>query len=146
MDTEAWQFFLVGCVGAIAPEIVRLYNLRFQARRLRLSWNYILVSIFFVLLGGFVAWILEPSNNYTAFYSGISTPVLVTTVAKNTGQGIPTPDYGVEQPAAQPDEPLSKGGNTGFPTGNTGFPSPAFGRPQQNRTQRVSWRDFWNAL
>lgn len=138
MDTETWRVFLVGCVGAIAPEIVRLYHLRFQPN-LRWSWGYILFSVPFVLLGGFVAWILEPSNNYAAFYSGISTPVLITTIAKNTGQGIPAPDYGVEQPAAPSNEPISKGGNTGFPSGDTGFTQPA-------EPRRVSWRTFWSAL
>ena len=138
MDTEAWHFFLVGGVGAIAPEIVRLYNLRFQPK-LRWSWGYILFSIPFVLLGGFVAWILEPSNYYAAFYSGISTPVLVTTIAKNTGQGILTPDNGVKQPATPSNEPISKGGDTDFLTGDTGFTQPA-------QPRRVSWRNFWSAL
>lgn len=90
MDAEGLQVFAIGCVGAIAPEIVRIYNLRFKPS-FRWSWGYILYSIPFVLLGGFVAWLLEPSNNYAAFYSGVSTPILVTTIVRNTGRSFPAP-------------------------------------------------------
>jgi hypothetical protein len=97
MSLPTLNTFVIGCIGATAPEIVRLYNLRSEPR-FQWSWGYLLYSIPFILLGGFIAWILEPSSKYAAFYAGISTPVLVTAVAKNSGQGtsstppaIPTP-------------------------------------------------------
>ena len=80
---ENYNFFLIGCVGAIAPEILRLYRLR-NSLKFTLSWGYIFISIVFVLLGGFVAYILEPSNNYAAFYSGVGTPFIINAITKET--------------------------------------------------------------
>ena len=62
MMLENYNVFFIGCVGAISPEILRLYRLRNSLRFTR-SWGYILISIVLVLLGGFVAYILKPSNN-----------------------------------------------------------------------------------
>ena len=77
--------FLIGCVGAAAPEIWRLYNLR-HFPRVKWSWQYFLYSIPFIALGGFIASILEPANNWTAFYTGLTTPVLLTTAMKDNNQ------------------------------------------------------------
>ncbi len=89
MSLPTLSTFVIGCIGATAPEIVRLYNLRSEPR-FQWSWGYLLYSIPFILLGGFIAWILEPSSKYAAFYAGISTPVLVTAVAKNSSLGTST--------------------------------------------------------
>ncbi len=80
---ENYNFFLIGCVGAIAPEILRLYRLR-NSLKFTWSWGYILISIVFVMLGGFVAYILEPSNNYAAFYSGVGFPFIINAIVKET--------------------------------------------------------------
>ena len=86
---DNYEIFLIGCVGAIAPEILRLYKLR-NSLRFTWSWGYVLISIVFVLLGGFVAYILEPSNNYAAFYSGVGTPFLINAITKESqGAAIP---------------------------------------------------------
>ncbi len=58
---DNYEIFFIGCVGAIAPEILRLYKLR-NSLRFTWSWGYILISIVFVLLGGFVAYIFEASK------------------------------------------------------------------------------------
>ena len=86
---DNYEVFFIGCVGAIAPEILRLYKLR-NSLRFTWSWAYVLISIVFVLLGGFVAYILEPSNNYAAFYSGVGTPFIINAITKET-QGAATP-------------------------------------------------------
>ena len=86
---DHYEVFFIGCVGAIAPEILRLYKLR-NSLRFTWSWAYVLISIVFVLLGGFVAYILEPSNNYAAFYSGVGTPFIINAITKET-QGVATP-------------------------------------------------------
>jgi hypothetical protein len=77
--------FLIGCVGAAAPEALRLYNLRSQPI-FRWSWGYLLFSIPFLIVGGFIAWVLEPSTRWAAFYSGLTAPVLLTTVLKDTAK------------------------------------------------------------
>ncbi len=84
---ENSEFFFIGCVGAIAPEILRLYRLR-NSLRFTWSWGYIVISIVFVLLGGFVAYILEPSNNYAAFYSGVGTPFIINAITKETQEAV----------------------------------------------------------
>lgn len=88
------KYFFIGCVGAIAPEILRFYRLR-DTLKFSWSWGYILISIVFVLLGGFVAYILEPSNNYAAFYSGVSTPFIINAIAKETQQATSPQDIPV---------------------------------------------------
>jgi hypothetical protein len=77
--------FWIGCVGAAAPEALRLYNLRSQPV-FRWSWGYLLFSIPFLIVGGFIAWVLEPSTRWAAFYSGLTAPVLLTTVLKDTAK------------------------------------------------------------
>ncbi|NJN57178.1 MAG: hypothetical protein HC879_06595 [Leptolyngbyaceae cyanobacterium SL_5_9] len=77
--------FWIGCIGAAAPEALRLYNLRSQPV-FRWSWGYLMFSIPFLIVGGFIAWVLEPSTRWAAFYSGLTAPVLLTTVLKDTAK------------------------------------------------------------
>jgi hypothetical protein len=79
--------FLLGVVGASAPEIVRLYELRSTPLRFTWSWFYLIVSILFVTLGGLVAVVLPANNPQGAFYAGISTPVLINTALKKGSSG-----------------------------------------------------------
>jgi hypothetical protein len=48
------ELFLAGAAGAIAPEIVRLYEMRADPK-IRFSSFYFLISIAYVVLGGYVA-------------------------------------------------------------------------------------------
>jgi hypothetical protein len=82
----SWSIFLPGAVGALAPEIVKLYEIRSDPSRFTFSWFYAIMSLLFVALGGFVALILPAANAQGAFYAGISTPVLITTVMKNASR------------------------------------------------------------
>lgn len=77
--------FLIGCGGAVAPEALRLYNLRAQPS-LRWSWQYVLLSLPFVLVGGVITWVSDPTSKWAAFYTGLSTPVLLTTALKDTAK------------------------------------------------------------
>ena len=73
-----WEIFVAGCVGAMAPEVVRLYRLRNYAQvHVRHIRRYILVSVLFVALGGAVAVLLEANSLHAAFYMGASLPALV---------------------------------------------------------------------
>ena len=74
--------FLLGCVGAIAPEVVRLYNLRTRPE-FTWSWYYLVVSALFALLGGVVAWIMPATTYYGAFYAGVATPLVVSVMLKD---------------------------------------------------------------
>lgn len=74
--------FLIGCIGALAPEILRLYSLRNNPDRFKWSWFFIGISILFASLGGLVALLLPATTYWGAFYVGISTPVLINTALK----------------------------------------------------------------
>jgi len=73
--------FGTGMVGAVAPEIVRLDALRSQSGG-NFSLFYIMISIVFAALGGFVALILPATTLWGAFYTGISTPIVVSAALK----------------------------------------------------------------
>jgi uncharacterized membrane protein YfcA len=76
-----WKLFTAGCVGALAPELVRFYRLRHsELLRIRHVRRYVIVSVLFVALGGAVAVLLEASSLHAAFYMGISLPAIVSTV------------------------------------------------------------------
>jgi len=74
--------FVLGMIGALAPEIVRLYAIRHAPSRFRWSWFYTLVSLAFAALGGTLALVLPATTYWGALYVGVSTPVLVTSIAK----------------------------------------------------------------
>jgi hypothetical protein len=75
--------FLSGCVGAIAPAALRLYNLRTEPV-FRWSPSYLVCIIPFIFIGGCVAWFLEPTTKWAAFYSGLTAPVLLSTALKDS--------------------------------------------------------------
>jgi hypothetical protein len=70
--------FGLGCVGALAPEIYRLYALR--EKTMTFSLWYILISAAFAMLGGVAAIILPAINYRAAFYAGITTPAMLSTI------------------------------------------------------------------
>ena len=72
--------FAVGMVGALAPEIVRLYGLRNSPQQF--SRFYLVASAAFAALGGIVALLLPATTLWAAFYAGISTPTLISTAVK----------------------------------------------------------------
>lgn len=72
------EVFAFGAVGALAPEILRLYRLRNRPDRFKWSWFYLLVSLLFAGLGGVVATVLPATTAWSALYAGLSTPILIT--------------------------------------------------------------------
>jgi hypothetical protein len=82
--------FFTGVVGAIAPEILRLYNAR---NTLQLSWSpaFLIASSIFALLGGFLAYIMPATTLWGAFYIGVSTPVVVNTALRQTNRELREP-------------------------------------------------------
>jgi hypothetical protein len=81
--------FVVGAVGAAAPEIVRLYRAR--SRRFTIHSPNIAISCLFFALGGFIAVILPASTPWGAFYVGVSTPVLISRLAAGGAALEPAP-------------------------------------------------------
>ena len=68
---------LLGVLGALAPEIYRLYRLRGRLHRMKFSRSYFVISFLYALMGGLVAWILPSVTMWAAFYAGITWPVLI---------------------------------------------------------------------
>jgi|GEM_PF-5405311 hypothetical protein len=81
--------FAMGCIGAIAPEIVRLYKIRTKPLP-RFPRSYYLISILFALLGGVVAIILPATTLWGAFYAGVSLPVLISGAGGKNPTSAPT--------------------------------------------------------
>lgn len=74
--------FLLGAAGAAAPEILRLYELRNDSEQFEWTWNYLFLTVPFLVLGGLVAVVLPATTVWGAFYSGVSLPVIVSAAAK----------------------------------------------------------------
>lgn len=73
---SAYGIFVAGCIGAAAPEIVRLYKLR-SRQVATVPRTYWLFSLLFFFLGGVVAILLPATTPWGALYIGISLPTLV---------------------------------------------------------------------
>jgi len=76
------DIFLLGCVGALAPDVVRLYKGKYRRPTSKRALLRMCLALMFALLGGVVAWIMPATTLDGAFYAGVSLPVLVMTVAK----------------------------------------------------------------
>ncbi len=79
---NAVHVMLWGMLGALAPEIVRLYSIRRNPRRFRWSWFYLGASAAFALLGGALAVALPATTPWAALYVGVATPALVTSLVR----------------------------------------------------------------
>ena len=92
------QIFVFGALGAAAPEILRLYNLRQHPGRFSWSAGYILLSLPFYLLGGLLAVVLAEPNAWSAIYIGLSTPIVINTAVKHgLRQSAPVRSFGFFQ-------------------------------------------------
>jgi len=87
MLTWSWPLFWIGWLGALAPEIVRLYAIRMRPERFAWSWFYVIVSLGFATLGGVIASMLPAANGPSAFYAGLSTPTFISTLLKRAQSG-----------------------------------------------------------
>ena len=146
---ETSTSFLIGCIGAISPEILRFYKLR-SSIIISWSWGYILVSIPFILLGGLVACLLEPQNYYAAFYAGISTPFLVNAIVKETqkvekSQDIPVvKEIPLDNPRRGEEYVAEKGKGTS--DRNKKKPATITAITSSSNKRKMNLQDFFRAL
>ena len=101
--------FLLGAAGAAAPEILMLYELRNHTEQFKWTWNYLFLTVPFLVLGGLVAVVLPATTIWGAFYSGLSLPVIISAAAKkapggSTGQIVTAAD-GTQ--TVRPSKPLT---------------------------------------
>lgn len=79
--TNPWLVFVLGCVGALAEEIIRLYALRNKPPKWFSSSWYLVVTGLYACLGGVVAILLPAVTPWAAFYAGVTLPTLIGTIA-----------------------------------------------------------------
>ena len=77
-----FSVFGVGVIGAAAPEILRLYTIREDPSKFRWSRYFVVISLVYVALGGFVALLFQPSSYYSAFYTGLAFPFIVNSLSE----------------------------------------------------------------
>jgi len=87
-------------VGALAPEIIRLYSIRSDPNRFQWSWLYLVVSLLYAGLGGVLAFALPATTYWGAIYVGVSMPVLVNSLVRK----------GRERPQTELRSPAKVGG------------------------------------
>ena len=80
MKVDSVMIFVYGCVGALAPEIIRLYKIRHDKPPIANWIFYIIISAIFALLGGLVAVILPTVTAWGAFYAGVALPVTISAI------------------------------------------------------------------
>jgi hypothetical protein len=88
-DMGMMEAFALGVVGAAAPEILRHYNLRYRSGSLKWSTYYVLATIPFLFLGGVLSIVLDAATYWSAFYDGLSGPVIVNTAMRQLAGGSP---------------------------------------------------------
>jgi len=77
------EYFILGFIGAIAPEIVRLYKIRLK-HYCKVPWTYWLFSLLFSLLGGLLTLLIPATTPWGAFYIGLAAPVIISTATGKT--------------------------------------------------------------
>jgi hypothetical protein len=74
--------FGLGCAGAIAPEVVRLYKLRCKPLK-KMPVSYYVISIIYAAFGGLVAVALPSVTVWAALYAGVTWPMLLSAGVKH---------------------------------------------------------------
>ena len=74
MRNWSWHRFCYGAIGAMAPEVVRIYK-TFDLRLANSSLFFVGVSIVFLLLGGVFAVAWEDDHAVKCLYVGATFPI-----------------------------------------------------------------------
>ncbi len=73
---------LAGMLGALVPEILRLYQKRDSLHRRKFSFSYFAISFVYAACGGALALILSASTLWAAFYIGATFPVTISGIMR----------------------------------------------------------------
>ena len=72
--------FIAGFIGALAPEIVRLYKIRRE--RLSFPSTYYPITFLYAFVGGYLGAIIADINLFYAFGVGVALPVVISLAGK----------------------------------------------------------------
>lgn len=76
--------FLLGCLGGVAPEVVRLYKIATAGGPApELSTFYWVISAIYVLVAGGFTVAFQPPERWKAVWVGASLPTLLTALIAN---------------------------------------------------------------
>src|ERR1039457_1015921 len=78
--------FTLGCLGALVPEIARLYGKRWRIRSGTFPPLYFILSGLYSLVGGVVAVYLPAVNGLAAIYAGAAWPSMFSTLIHHRRQ------------------------------------------------------------
>ena len=85
MELEwSWWRFLLGALGATAPEVVRLYKIvtgQTEGNLPHFSPHYFSISVIFMGLGGLLAVVWGENNPLKCLWVGVSLPVIISSFA-----------------------------------------------------------------
>jgi steroid 5-alpha reductase family enzyme len=83
------EILVLGFVGGIMPDILRIIVLRFQGAPNYLKSWFFWVSFFVLgILGGFTCWLVEPMTTITAFAVGYSAPSILERLGSEAPKGL----------------------------------------------------------
>ena len=77
--------FLWGTLGAVAPEIIRIYRITTgvsQARLPAFGLQYFLVSVAYVVMSGFIVLASGKTSPLECIWIGVSVPAIISTVLR----------------------------------------------------------------
>jgi hypothetical protein len=81
--------FLLGCLGALLPEIVKLYAARTGLKRRTFHYSYFIISIVYSAVGGVFAIYLSNQTAISAIYLGATWPVILGNMIRHKGRKEP---------------------------------------------------------
>jgi len=80
------DFFLLGCIGGLLPDVIRIIKGRYR----RSAPTYLREPMFWVglfllaALGGFTAWVLDAGSAKQALAYGFASPELISKIASSS--------------------------------------------------------------
>jgi|ERR1700722_13790825 len=75
--TKHGAVFLLGSLGALLPEVLKLYAARSRPRKKPFPFSYYLISLVYASVGGVFAVVLPATSHLAAIYIGASWPVML---------------------------------------------------------------------
>jgi hypothetical protein len=90
--------FQAGFIGALAPEVIKLYKLR--NRKKKFTWYYFLISALYGGVGGYLGYIQPTLEQLWAFAQGAALPVVVALLAKTVVDRMKQPEGSSKSPNA----------------------------------------------
>jgi hypothetical protein len=80
------ECFKWGCVGAVAPEVLRFFKIVSEGKSLpSLNWiEYFLLLLLYVVMAGAISVAFKPDSPWKGLWVGASLPALVATLVQTS--------------------------------------------------------------